>query len=147
MRQVYVGADHGGFKLKDAIVKELRRKGLVVTDFTDKYDPEDDYPDVGFKVGEKVARENAFGILICRSSAGICMVANKVKGIRATSCLTEEQARLTREHNDANILCLSGDLVSEELNLKIVEVFLETLFSSEERHIRRIQKISKYETT
>lgn len=147
MRQVYVGADHGGFRLKDVIVKELRGKGWMVSDFTGKYDPEDDYPDVGFKVGEKVARENAFGILICRSSAGICMVANKVKGVRAASCLTEVQARLTREHNDANILCLSGDLVSEELNLKIVDVFLETLFSSEERHIRRVQKISQYETT
>jgi ribose 5-phosphate isomerase B len=147
MRGVYVGADHGGFRLKDIIVKELREQGWVVTDLSGDYDPEDDYPDVGFKVGEKVAKENVFGILICRSSSGICMVANKVKGIRAASCLSEEQARLAREHNDANIVCLSGDLVNEELNLKIVDVFLKTLFSSEERHIRRVQKIDRYEAT
>ncbi len=146
MRSVYVGADHGGFELKDVIVEELRKKGVSVIDLDGEYDPEDDYPDIGFKVAERVAKENAFGVLICRSSAGICMVANKVKGIRAASCLTEEQAKLTREHNDANIVCLSGDLVNIELNLKIVDVFLKTPFSNEERHMRRVQKIIKYES-
>jgi ribose 5-phosphate isomerase B len=94
-----------------------------------------------------VISERGRGILICGSAIGICIAANKVDGVRAAMCLDEKQAKLAREHNDANILCLAVDLVNEEKNLEIVKVFLNTLFSSEERHIRRIQIIKKYENT
>jgi ribose 5-phosphate isomerase B len=147
MREVYVGADHGGFILKDKIVKLLRKEEWAVTDLTNNYDPEDDYPDIGFTVGEKVAREKAFGILICRSGAGVCIAANKVKGIRAVMAINKRQSRKSREDDDVNVLCLSADYVSDEENIEIVEEFLKAVFASEERFIRRIKKIEKYETT
>ncbi len=145
MRQVYIGADHGGFKLKDKLILELRKDDWLVTDLSGKYDPEDDYPDIAFKVSEKVVKENAIGILICRSGAGICTAANKVKGSRAAMAVNARQARKSREDDDINILCLSADYVSDDENIEITKGFLEAMFMAEERFIRRLQKIKKYE--
>jgi ribose 5-phosphate isomerase B len=148
MRQVFLGADHRGYQLKEKIKKELRTEGWSVTDLgNQKYDTEDDYTDVSIELAEKVVQNKALGILICGSGVGVCIAANKVIGARAATVLNKQQARKSREDDDANILCLSADWVDEKLNLKIVKEFLETVFSSEERHIRRILKIKKYETT
>ena len=148
MNTIFIGADHRGFKLKEIIKESLRDLGYQVTDLgSAKYDEEDDYTDIGINLAEKVAFNNTKGILICGSGVGVCVAANKVKGIRAALCTSEKQARLARVDDDANILCLSSELVDEESNEKISKVFIETVFSSEERHIRRINKIKKYETT
>jgi len=145
MKVVYVGADHRGFKLKDKIVSELREKGWTVTDLTKKYDPEDDYPDISIEVAEKVVKEQALGILVCGSGAGATITANKVNGVRAAMAMNKKQARKIKEDDDVNILCLSTDFVNDEDNLEIVTEFLEAIFMTEERFIRRINKIKTYE--
>ena len=146
MSVVYVGADHRGFNLKNKVVEFLRDKENKVKDLgPTKYDQDDDYSDMAIKLAEKVVRENTKGILICGSGVGICISANKVDGARAALATSEKQARLARTDDDANILCLSADLVNEEINFEIVKSFLETVFASEEKYIRRINKIKKYE--
>lgn len=147
MRQVYIGADHGGIKLKDKLILDLREEGWVITDLSGAYDPEDDYPDVAFKLAEKVVKENALGILICRSAAGVCVAANKIKGSRAAMAINLRQARKMKEDDDINILCLSADYVNDDENIEITKEFLKTIFMSEERFIRRILKIKKYENS
>lgn len=145
MRRIYIGADHGGVNLRDKIIEKLRDEGYQITDLSGKYDPEDDYPDIGIKVGEKVVKENVLGILICRSGAGVCIAANKVDGVRAAMAISPKQARKGVEDDDVNILCLSADYVSDEENMAIIDEFLGAVFASEERFIRRINKIKKYE--
>ncbi len=145
MKEIYVGADHGGFELRKKIIEKLRDEGWKVIDLTGKYNSEDDYPDIAFKVGEKVIKEKALGILICRSGAGVCVAANKVDGVRAAMAVNPRQARKSREDDDINILCLSADYVNDEENMELVDAFLEAVFISEERFIRRINKIKKYE--
>jgi ribose 5-phosphate isomerase B len=147
MREVYIGADHGGFRLKNKLIEELREGGLAVTDLSTNYDPEDDYPDIAFELGEKVVSEHALGILICRSGAGVCVAANKVEGVRAAMAINIKQARKSREDDDINILCLSADYVSDDENIEVTKEFLNAIFMAEERFIRRIKKIKKYETT
>lgn len=146
MKVVYVGADHRGYNLKNKIVLSLREKGWIVTDLVKKTDPDDDYPDISFELAEKVVREKALGILICGSGAGVVMSANKVLGARAALAMNSKQARKIREDDDANILCLSADFVSDDDNLEIVTEYLEAIFMTEEKFIRRINKMKKYET-
>jgi len=148
MGSIFIGADHRGFSLKEFLKEKLREDGFNVIDIGSKtYDKGDDYVKIGIDLAQKTVSEKAKGILICGSGVGMSIIANKTLGARAALCLQEEQAKMTREHNDSNILCLAADLVDQEINLKIVKVFLETLFSSEERHIRRIQAIKEYENT
>lgn len=143
---IYIGADHKGHRLKNIILDWVREAGFNCTDLGNKeYDADDDYPDIAVLLAEKVASERARGILICGSGVGVCVAANKVKGVRAALVTSEKQARLSREDDDVNILCLSTDTVDDETNIQIVKVFLETTFSSEEKHIRRINKIKEYE--
>ena len=109
-------------------------------------DPDDDYPDYAFPVAEAVAaEEDSAGILVCGSAQGVCMAANKVKGVRAAPVFTVEEARLTREHNAANVLCLSGRTQTIEGVMPIINAFLSTEFSGDERHVRRLSKITEYE--
>ena len=151
--KVVIGADHGGFELKNALLTFLEGKGYeVVDEGPSAFDPDDDYPDFGKKVAEKVGKEGSevgqkkvMGILICRSAAGIVIAANKVKGIRAVAAINEKQARHSREHNDANVIGLSGDWTSEQEAKKIVTAWLETPYSNEERHTRRLKKIASME--
>jgi ribose 5-phosphate isomerase B len=144
---IYIGADHRGFRLKDEICKWLESQHYEFRDLGAKtYEKEDDYPDIAIKVAETVAIEGAKGILICGSGAGASVAANKVKGIRAGLCTTEKQVKAARNDDDINVLCLTADSVSVEDNIKIAAVFLATMFGSEERYIRRINKIKKYET-
>lgn len=147
MKMVYLGADHRGFELKNKIVLELREKGWTVTDLTPKKDLDDDYTDISIKLGEKIVLEKALGILMCGSGAGVTVAVNKVKGVRAALAMTKKQARKVREDDDINVLCLAADFVNDEDNIEIVKDFLETTFMAEERFIRRINKIKKYENT
>ncbi len=146
---IYVGSDHRGYQTKETLIEALRALNYDVTDLgNSSYDPDDDYADIGIELAEKVVSTNGNkGILICGSGVGVCIAANKVVGARAALCVSEKQARLAREDDDANILCLSADLINIDDNINIAKTFLETIFSSSEKHIRRIQKINKYETT
>lgn len=145
MKTVYVGADHRGFNLKNKIISDLRNKDYAVTDLSTKHDPEDDYPDISIKLAERVVQEKAIGVLVCGSGAGITISANKVDGVRAALAMTKKQARKIKEDDDVNVLCLSADFVNDEDNLEFVTEFLEAIFMTEERFIRRINKIKKYE--
>lgn len=146
MSVIYVGSDHRGLNFKNKVVEFLREQEYKVKDLgPTEYDKDDDYSDIAIKLAEKVVEENTKGILICESGVGVCISANKVDGARAALCTMEKQARLARTDDDVNILCLSAELIDEETNLEIVKSFLETVFASEERFIRRINKIKKYE--
>ncbi len=144
---IYLGADHAGFKLKEQIKKYLQAQRIKFIDLGNlKLDKNDDYPDFGYKVAKKVAKnKDSKGILICGTSYGVCIVANKVKGIRAVSISTVKDAKLSREHNNANVLCLSGWNLKFDLAKKIIMVWLNTSFSQAKRHQRRINKIKKIE--
>lgn len=144
---IYLGSDHAGHELKLEIATHLEERGEEYRDLGNTFnDPEDDYPDFAFAVAEAVAADaDSFGILVCGSAQGVCMAANKVKGVRAAAVTTPEDARLTREHNAANVLCLSGWKRTIEEAGPIVDTFITTEFSGEERHVRRLTKISEYE--
>ena len=148
MGVIYVGADHRGLNFKNKVVEFLRDKEYKVKDLgPTKYNQDDDYSDMAIKLAETVVKENTNGILICGSGVGVCVAANKVDGARAGLATSEKQARLAKTDDDINILCLSADLIDEETNFQIIETFLDTVFASEERFIRRINKIKKYEKT
>ena len=141
-----IGADHAGVGYKDVFANELRAAGHDVVDVGTEGRDSVDYPDFAQAVAERLARgEVERGILICGSAVGVCIAANKVKGIRAVTAWTKKTAKLSRQHNDANILCLSGWLLTKDKSLGLIETFLTTDFSGEARHQRRINKISRYE--
>lgn len=143
---VYLGADHRGYQQKELIREWLREIGYEVTDLGNKkYEKDDDYVDFSFGLGEKVAKERQKGVLICGSGVGMTVAVNKVEGVRASVLTSVKQARAAREEDDINVACLAADLVSVEENKEIIKVFLETLFSSEERYLNRVLKIKKYE--
>lgn len=136
------GCDHGGFELKEEILKYLDKQGIEYKDFG-CYDRNSvDYPDIAKPVAHAVASgECEKGILVCGTGIGISITANKVKGIRAALCGDCFSAQATREHNDANILALGARVTGPGLAVKIVDTFLHTDFSNDERHVRRIAKI------
>ena len=143
---IAIACDHGGFLLKSALIPYIESMGHQIKDFG-CYDTNSmDYADVAFPASEGVAKGTFDrGILICTTGIGMSVCANKVKGIRCALCCNELTARLTREHNDTNMLALGAEVVDEELAKKIVTIWLDTPFSQIERHARRIQKISNYE--
>jgi ribose 5-phosphate isomerase B len=145
--KTYIAADHGGYELKKELISYLQEKGYAIEDMGNKeHDLQDDYPDFVFPLAEKVAKEmGATGIVIGRSGNGEAIAANKVKDIRAAVCLNIQMAKKAREDNDANILSLGADYVDLKTAKKIVDIFLETFFSKEEKHKRRINKITSYE--
>ena len=139
---IAIGSDHGGFELKQAIMAHVDKRGLEYKDFGTYDKASCDYPEYGKAVAHAVASgEYERGIIICGTGIGISISANKVPGIRAALCTDCFMAEATRLHNDANILALGGRVVGEGLALKIVDTFLDTPFSNDERHIRRISKI------
>ncbi len=139
---IAIGCDHGGFELKQEIMKHLQDRNLEYKDFGCYSTDSVDYPEYGKAVANAVAAgECERGILICGTGIGISITANKVKGIRAALCTDCFMAEATRLHNDANILALGGRVVGAGLALKIVDTFLDTEFSNDERHIRRIAQI------
>lgn len=147
MSIVYVGSDHRGWQQKELISERLREDGVEVEIVGNlEYDSEDDYTDVALAMAEKVVKNKAKGILLCGTGVGVCIAANKVAGARAGLCMNEKQAIMARTDDDINILCLSADMMDEEENMAIVRAFLETVFSSDARFIRRINNIKKYES-
>jgi RpiB/LacA/LacB family sugar-phosphate isomerase len=136
-----LGADHGGFDLKETLKKQLIERGLTVKDFgATAKDPADDYPDFALPASEAVAEGRAeFALLICTSGVGICITANKVPGVRAAQVINEKEAGLVRRHNDVNVLCLSGD-TDPELAKKILTAFIAAKFEGG-RHERRVDKL------
>ena len=146
MKEVYIGADHAGFELKEHLKVYLKKQGYDVYDEgAFQLDRHDDYPDFGLKVAKSVAHNlDGFGILCCGSAQGMCIVANKVKGIRAISAADEKEAMITRTHNNANILCLGGRIKKPEEATRLVQIWLETRFAGD-RHARRLEKIAAIE--
>ena len=141
-----LGCDHGGYELKQEIIKYLEEKGLPYKDFGCDSTKSVDYPIYARKVGRAIQNgECDKGILICGTGIGISIAANKMKGIRAALCTDCFSAEATRLHNDANILALGGRVVGPGLAVKIVDTFLNTEFSHEERHQRRIDLIENEE--
>lgn len=139
---IAIGSDHGGFALKKALMAHLDQRGLAYRDFGTYSEASCDYPVYGKAVAKAVASgECDRGILICSTGIGISITANKVPGIRAALCGDCFSAEATRLHNDANVLCLGARVVGDGLAMKIVDTFLDTPFSNEERHIRRISQI------
>ncbi|MEJ0021319.1 MAG: RpiB/LacA/LacB family sugar-phosphate isomerase [Candidatus Doudnabacteria bacterium] len=143
--KVYLGADHGGYKLKEEIKNWLKEWGIDFEDLgAKKFDSEDDYPDFAWPVGVRVGSElDSFGILVCRSGQGECIVANKAKGARAALAWNEKTAHAARNDDDANILCLAADYTTLDEAKKIVHTFLTTPFADEERFNRRVNKVKK----
>lgn len=145
--KIYLASDHAGFDLKESIKKYLIEQSLEVEDQgAYEKNPEDDYPDWISKGGEKVSQDSgSMGIFFGKSGAGEAIVANKFKNIRAVVGFNNENVKLAREHNDANVLCIGTKFIGFEDAKEFVDIFLNTPFSNEERHIRRIQKISSIE--
>ena len=139
---IAIGCDHGGFALKQEVMRHLDELGLAYKDFGTYSEESCDYPIYGEAVARAVADgEYERGILICGTGIGISIAANKVHGIRAALCGDCFSAEATRQHNDANVLALGARVVGPGLALKIVDTFLDTPFSNGERHIRRIEMI------
>jgi ribose 5-phosphate isomerase B len=144
--KIALGADHGGYLLKEELKRYLISEGWQVEDFGTFSEEPVDYPDLAFKIAKAVARgEFPQGILVCTTGIGVSIAANKVKGVKAALCHEPLSAELARRHNHANILCLGGKIIGPKLALKIVETWLSTPFSTEERHIRRLKKIEEIE--
>ena len=141
---IALASDHGGYALKQEIMTYLDQKGLEYRDYGCYDEKSCDYPDYGIPAAKAVASgECECGILVCGTGIGMSMAANKVPGVRAALCGDCFSAEMTREHNDANVLALGARVVGAGLALKITEIFLETPFSNEERHLRRIRKLEE----
>lgn len=139
--KIAIGSDHGGFKLKGKIIEFLRGKEILFEDFGTFDEESCDYPDIAKKIAEKVSDNTFdFGILICGTGIGVSITANKIPGIRAALCGDTFSAKMSKEHNNANILCLGQRVIGEGLALDIVDVWLKSEFLGG-RHKRRVDKI------
>lgn len=143
--RVALGADHGGYELKEAIRTHLETQGLDVLDLGTNSTDSVDYPKYGFAVGNAIIKGEAdLGIAVCGTGLGISIAANKISGIRAVVCTETFSARMAREHNNANVLTLGGRVIGVGLALDIVDIFLKTEFAGG-RHARRVNLISDIE--
>lgn len=141
---VAIGSDHGGFDLKELIIRHLEEQGVDVNDMGCYDKSSCDYPVYGRAVAKAVADGSCEkGIVICTTGIGISIAANKIKGIRAALCADPVSAKLTRQHNDANVLAMGAGIIGPRLAAEIVDTFLNTEFSGEERHRRRIDAIEE----
>ena len=141
MKNIFISSDHAGFNLKEAIKLYLSKKKINFKDLGPETDNKVDYPDFAHKVAKKVkVNQNNIGILICGSGIGMNIVANKHKNIRAAQCFNQKSTKLSRLHNDANIITLGSRLLTTKNALSCVDVFLNTKFESG-RHSKRIKKI------
>lgn len=140
-----IGCDHGGFALKEAVREYLEEHKIPYKDFGAYSTDSVDYAPIAAQTARYVASGQAdYGVLICSTGLGISIAANKVKGIRAAVCTNEFCAEMTRRHNNANILCMGGKVVDQELALKMLDIFLHTEFDGG-RHQRRIDQITQIE--
>lgn len=144
---IYLGADHGGFELKEKVKKWLKEWEYEFEDLgNDRMDSEDDYPDFAIKVAKKLSRKTAkddMGILICRSGVGMDMTANRFTRVRCGLGCSPQQARVAKRDNNINCLALAADYTSEDDAKSIIQMFLETHFTGGEKYQRRIDKIEK----
>jgi len=139
--RIAIGCDHRGLNLKKAIIVSLSGQGHQCNDIGTNDTASVDYPDIAAKVGKEVLKGNdEYGILICGTGIGMCIASNKIKGIRAANCNDIFTAKRSRAHNNANVLCLGGDILGEALALEIVATFLSTEFLGG-RHQRRLEKL------
>jgi len=139
--KIAIGSDHAGFELKQIIVEHLSSRNVDLIDCGTNNLDSVDYPDFAKRVADEVSNKDlVMGILVCGSGQGMAMTANRYKDIRAAICHNSDVAKVTREHNDANILCLGSRFIEEAEALKCVDVFLSTDFEGE-RHLKRINKI------
>jgi ribose 5-phosphate isomerase B len=144
--KIALGSDHAGFELKEKIKQNLTAQGISVDDRGTNSAASCDYPDYARAVGDEVAAHGAdFGILVCSTGIGMSIAANKIPGIRAAKVDSEFEATLSREHNDANVLALGANIISDDEAFKIVNKWLNTGFSGGERHQRRVGKIATIE--
>lgn len=142
---VIIGSDHGGFKLKNIIVEHLQSTGVDVLDMGTYTDERVDYPDIATGVCQKVLLdEGNFGVLVCGTGVGMSMAANKINGIRAALCSDTYSAKMTRAHNDANVVCMGERVVGPGLAVDIVDAFLASIFEGG-RHKTRVDKITQIE--
>jgi ribose 5-phosphate isomerase B len=143
--RIVIGSDHRGFSVKSKLQEVLTRLGHEVDDVGTHSAESCDYPDVAAQVGRRVSQGQADrGILICGTGLGMCIAANKFRGVRAAPCHDDLTAELSRRHNDLNVLCLSADLLGERLIDRMVEIWLTTPFEGG-RHARRVEKIAELE--
>jgi len=143
--RIAIGSDHRGFALKEALRNHLLKSGLQVLDLGCSSEDSVDYPDYALKVAQAVARRRAnLGILMCSSGIGMSITANKVKGVRAAQCFNELMATRSRQHNNANVLCLGADFISRRKALAILRAWLKAGFEGG-RHSRRLRKIRRQE--
>ncbi|MDA9753129.1 ribose 5-phosphate isomerase B [Candidatus Pelagibacter sp.] len=141
MKKIFISSDHAGFRLKEDIKKYFKSKKLYFEDLGPANDNSVDYPDYAHKLAKKVKiGKNNVGVLVCGSGTGMNIVANKHKNIRAAQCFSEKSTKLSRLHNDANIITLGSRLINKKKAFKFVRIFLNTKFDGG-RHLRRVKKI------
>ncbi len=139
---IAIGSDHAGFEMKEALKEHLKERGFEVEDFGTDSDASCDYPEFAHAVAHAVVDGKADkGVLVCGTGIGMSMAANKVKGIRAAVVGDAFSAQATREHNDANILCMGARVIDLEKATEFLDIFLDTPFSNGENHVRRISKL------
>ena len=144
--KIALAADHAGFALKEKLREALREGGHDVTDFGTTSEESTDYPDYAAAVSHQVVQGNAQrGILVCSTGVGMSIAANKIPGIRAALATSPEEVRLTREHNDANVLTIGAKFATPEYAEELIQIFLTTDFSGGVRHARRLAKIAELE--
>ncbi len=143
--KIAIGSDHAGFELKEKLKVFMKAEGYRFEDFGSDSSEPSDYPDFAKRVAEAVLGGFDLGILICGSGIGMSMAANKFPGIRAAFCMNPDLAKASREHNNANVLTLGARYTDERNAKETVKAFIETKFSSDERHIRRLKKIAEME--
>lgn len=142
---IAIGCDHGGIDIKNAVIGYMKENGIEYTDFGCYTAESVDYPVYAYKVARAVADGHAeLGIICCGTGIGVSMAANKVKGIRAAVCADEFCAEMTRRHNNANIMCMGGRVISEEKAVKLASIFLSTPFEGG-RHEKRVNMITDIE--
>ncbi|GMU25998.1 RpiB/LacA/LacB family sugar-phosphate isomerase [Patescibacteria group bacterium] len=138
---IYIGADHAGFTLKEKLLPLLRKHGYDVQDMTPGFMEGDDYPPIGKTLARRIAGSKSKGILVCGSGVGVAIAANRIKGARAVEAHSEHQVKKAREHNDVNILTLGGWNTTPAKALSLIRTFMQTPFSSAERHRRRVKQL------
>ena len=138
---IIIGSDHSGFKYKKAITDNLKDLGYEIEDIGTFSDEGVDYPDIAKEVCDKLKDSDDYGILICGTGIGISIAANRHKHIRAALCTSSYEARMSKEHNNANVLCLGERVIGLEAALDIVNTWLKSEFLPEERHVRRVGKL------
>ncbi len=143
---IYLGSDHAGYEMKGALKEYLNELNQEFVDLGVFTTDSMDYPDIAREVAEKISENpGTFGVLICGTGTGMAITANKLNGVRAASVVNETMAEMARRHNDANIMTLGARLIDVAMAKKLVKIFIETPFDAEERHQRRVDKITEIE--